>query len=121
MAIEMAAPLRRFMHAVRQHAIIIGRAGSGRWPASLLAGALVALASCAAPGASVGPPPAVPPPPPATPGCSPGWTMGPDGRCHRDPSNFGGPPIYFGPQVRVAPTAPAADQRARGSSQRTSG
>jgi hypothetical protein len=29
--------------------------------------------------------------------------MGADGRCQRDSSNFGGPPIYFGPQVRTTP------------------
>src|SRR5262249_51947243 len=62
--------------------------------------ALVSLAGCASMRAPVSPPPS----PPASPGgCSPGWTLDSDGRCQRDPSNFGGPPIYLGPQVGATP------------------
>src|SRR5262245_27428827 len=60
----------------------------------------LALAGCASLGAPIIPP-ALPPASPG--GCSPGWTMGSGGTCQRDPSNFGGPSIYFGPQVRTTP------------------
>jgi hypothetical protein len=65
----------------------------GRWGAiALLAGLGTAAAGCAP--FPPAPPPVVNPSP-----CSPGWQMGADGTCVREPSNFGGPPINFGVQA----------------------
>lgn len=66
-------------------------------PTFVLVLVLLSLAGCAATGAPYFPP--TEPPPVAPGGCWPGWSPGPDGRCQRDPSNFGGPPINFGVQA----------------------
>ena len=90
------------------------RALLGSFPLIIIAITAVSLAGCAATGAPVMPPPDAPPA--SSGGCSPGWSPGADGRCQRDPSNFGGPPIYFGPQARAIPpwlNASAAPPRSR--------
>jgi hypothetical protein len=82
---------------VSEHVQNLGRIGppemrrmviaSRRW-GGLLLGVAIAAAGCAS---VAGPAPAPPTAPAARPlACSPGWTLGADGTCLRDPSNFGG-------------------------------
>jgi hypothetical protein len=60
--------------------------GRRRW-LLLVAGAAIAAVGCAA---GAGPPAPARAPTPRPAACSPGWTVGAEDTCQRDPSNFGG-------------------------------